>query len=1309
MVKVNSQSSENDDERTPLLSKDSDGKDEKPKLPPVSIAKLFRFADGLDWLCIAAGSAFAAGHGCGWPLISVIFGQMTNDFIRQGTLNSSQLPWANASGFDFLDSMNRYAIQYSIVGACVFAASALQVALWSLACERQVHRMRLMFFRAVLRQEMSWFDQQSSGELTTRLADDLEKIRDGIGDKVSLLAQAAAGFFSGFIIGFFKSWRMTLVMMSLTPLLAIGGGLLGRLISSISSREQEAYAKAGAIAEETISCVKTVMAFCGQDDEEKRYAVELKKSMKEGIRKSIIIGSGIGFVMLVLYSAYCLAFWYGATQVKEWQESFGLNGIPPGDIFTVFFCVMIGSFSLGLAGQPFSQLMSARGAAATVYDIIDRRPVINASEESAGMRPPDDGCRGEVKFDGVSFAYPNRTDAKVLSGVSFSIRPGQRVALTGPSGSGKSSIVKLLLRFYDPLEGSVHLDGHDLRDLNAAWLRSKIGVVSQEPVLFACSIADNVRMGRPEATMSEIEDACRQANAHNFICGLPAGYETLVGERGAQLSGGQKQRVALARALIRKPVLLLLDEATSALDSESEAIVQAALDKASENTTTLVVAHRLSTVRNADLILTVSEGRILEAGTHDELMERRGLYHQLVSLQEFADEAEQAGRMTGGQDSSLLNGSAANASDTEQRRRRTSTSFSKTDRVAVEIVAGALTENSKTKEEMEKAKQKEMLANSPSFFAILRMNKPEWPYILLACVGSLILGGGMPLFALFFSEVIRVFGKFGDEMLAEATFWALMFLVLGASQFVGHIISAAGMGISGERLTARLRAGYFRSMLRQDMSFFDSPDNSVGALTTRLASDASSVKGAAGVRLALPLQAIFGAGIGLGIALYYGWQLALMILGCVPLMAVAGAVHMAYQTRSQKASDKGTEMAGQTAAEAIENLPTVQSLGREEVFYTRYRDFLSEPYRKRLFATLLGGLTYGFSQSIVFFIYAASFRFGAYLVSIDQMEVNNVFKVFFSITFAGLMAGQTFSLIPDYAKARIAAGYIIALLNREPLIDNRSESGDRPQKLIGELRLVDVDFEYPQRAGTRVLRRLNLTIPAGRTVALVGPSGCGKSTVVSLLQRYYDPMTPDGELVGGRVELDGRDVRQLNLAWLRRNIRVVNQEPVLFARSIADNLTYGLNEEPESDCLEEVVRLSNISDFVKHLPDGMDTQVGEKGAQLSGGQKQRVALARALITRPKILLLDEATSALDSESEALVQAALDEARQGRTCILVAHRLSTVQSADVIVVMEGGRVVETGTHAELMRLGGAYYSMANSAMRKGGTLLPPGTG
>uniref|UniRef100_A0A1I8I8M6 ABC transporter domain-containing protein n=2 Tax=Macrostomum lignano TaxID=282301 RepID=A0A1I8I8M6_9PLAT len=708
--------------------------------------------------------------------------------------------------------------------------------------------------------------------------------------------------------------------------------------------------------------------------------------------------------------------------------------------------------------------------------------------------------------------------------------------------------------------------------------------------------------------------------------------------------------------------------------------------------------------------------------------------------------------MTGGQDSSLLNGSAANASDTEQRRRRTSTSFSKTDRVAVEIVAGALTENSKTKEEMEKAKQKEMLANSPSFFAILRMNKPEWPYILLACVGSLILGGGMPLFALFFSEVIRVFGKvliargFGDEMLAEATFWALMFLVLGASQFVGHIISAAGMGISGERLTARLRAGYFRSMLRQDMSFFDSPDNSVGALTTRLASDASSVKGAAGVRLALPLQAIFGAGIGLGIALYYGWQLALMILGCVPLMAVAGAVHMAYQTRSQKASDKGTEMAGQTAAEAIENLPTVQSLGREEVFYTRYRDFLSEPYRKRLFATLLGGLTYGFSQirvtvntsvklplghnlilafqtksnadpnqapmhfqSIVFFIYAASFRFGAYLVSIDQMEVNNVFKVFFSITFAGLMAGQTFSLIPDYAKARIAAGYIIALLNREPLIDNRSESGDRPQKLIGELRLVDVDFEYPQRAGTRVLRRLNLTIPAGRTVALVGPSGCGKSTVVSLLQRYYDPMTPDGELVGGRVELDGRDVRQLNLAWLRRNIRVVNQEPVLFARSIADNLTYGLNEEPESDCLEEVVRLSNISDFVKHLPDGMDTQVGEKGAQLSGGQKQRVALARALITRPKILLLDEATSALDSESEALVQAALDEARQGRTCILVAHRLSTVQSADVIVVMEGGRVVETGTHAELMRLGGAYYSMANSAMRKGGTLLPPGTG
>uniref|UniRef100_A0A1I8HK19 Multidrug resistance protein 1 n=1 Tax=Macrostomum lignano TaxID=282301 RepID=A0A1I8HK19_9PLAT len=597
--------------------------------------------------------------------------------------------------------------------------------------------------------------------------------------------------------------------------------------------------------------------------------------------------------------------------------------------------------------------------------------------------------------------------------------------------------------------------------------------------------------------------------------------------------------------------------------------------------------------------------------------------------------------------------------------------------------------------EAEKAEQKALLAKAPGFFDILKMNSPEAGYIALACIGALLNGGGMPIFAVFFAEVIAVFSKVGDAMLQEATFWALMFLVLGGAQLLGNLFMNIGLGVAGERLTRRLRTMYFAAVLRQDMSYFDNPDNSVGAVTTRLANDASNAKGASGVRLAMPLQALFGVCLGLGIALYYGWMLALMIVGCVPFMAVAGFIHMAFQTKSQKATDKSSEMAGQTAAEAIENLPTVQSLCREPTFFKRYCDYLAGPYRKRLVGSVLSGVTYGFSEAMVFFMYAAAFRFGAYLVGIDKMTPSNVFKVFFAITFAGLMVGQTFSLIPDYAKARISAGYILQLVAKQPLIDNLSNEGRRPDSVRGEIALEGVQFTYPQRPGVEVLHGLSLSFPAGQTVALVGVSGCGKSTVMALLQRFYDPSN-------GRVTLDGADLRDLNVSWLRRNIRVVSQEPVLFARSIEANIVYGLDSQQfvTHETVEAAAKQSNIHDFVSGLPSGYATEVGEKGAQLSGGQKQRVALARALVNRPKILLLDEATSALDTESEAVVQAALEEARQGRTCILIAHRLSTVQNADRIVVIEQGQVVEQGTHAELMRLGGAYYALASGAKKPG---------
>merc|ERR1712136_609663 len=375
------------------------------------------------------------------------------------------------------------------------------------------------------------------------------------------------------------------------------------------------------------------------------------------------------------------------------------------------------------------------------------------------------------------------------------------------------------------------------------------------------------------------------------------------------------------------------------------------------------------------------------------------------------------------------------------------------------------------------------------------------------------------------------------------------------------------------------------------------------------------------------------------------------------------------------------EDAGSIAVETTLNIRTVASLTKEEYFYEKYCKKLEVPYKMSIKKDITFGFAFGFSQAVAFFAYAAVFRFGAWLVVVGRMTFDNVFKVLMAILFGAFSIGQASSFVPDYATAQVAAARIFRLFNKIPKIDNYDESGDKPDNSEGMLEFNNNQFNYPCRPDVLVLKGLSYQVKPGQTVALVGQSGCGKSTCVQLLERFYDPVNEDGS-----VALDKRDVKGLNLRWLRSQMGIVSQEPILFDCSIADNIRYGDNSRHAS--LEEVItcaKNANIHEFISNLPEGYETNAGSKGAQLSGGQKQRVAIARALLRKPKVLLLDEATSALDTESENVVQAALDDASKGRTCILIAHRLSTVKDADVIMVLENGTVVESGTHPELLAL------------------------
>ncbi|XP_071416995.1 ATP-binding cassette sub-family B member 5 isoform X5 [Pithys albifrons albifrons] len=1181
--------------------------------------------------------------------------------------------------------MTKFAYYYVGIGFAVLILSTIQVWTFLVAATRQTARIRQKFFFAVLHQEMSWFDTTQIGMLNTRLTEDINTIHQGIGDKICIFLQFFTTFLSGIIIGFIHGWKLTLVILSVSPLLAASAAVWSTLLASLTAKELSAYAKAGAVAEEILTAIRTVVAFNGQQKALEKYNANLETAKRVGVKKSITTNTSLGVSQFLIFGSYALAFWYGTKLTAE-DEHYDI-----GRVLIVFFAVLVGAFSLGQGAPSLESVAKARGAAYEVYKIINKKRLIDSSSKE-GYKP--DKLIGEIEFRNIHFSYPSRPDVKILKGLNLKVQTGKTIALVGSSGCGKSTTVQLLQRFYDPDQGEITLDGRDIRTLNVKWLRENIGIVSQEPVLFATTIAENIRYGRGDISDAEIERAAKEANAFDFISRLPDKFNTIVGERGAQLSGGQKQRIAIARALARNPKILLLDEATSALDTQSESIVQAALDKARAGRTTIVIAHRLSTIRTADTIAGFEKGVVVEQGTHSELMLQKGVYYSLVTQQGCSNDVQDDGTSEDSEGTEAEQ-YEENVSLVEELtfqdhfdesvipergsiRRRSSIYKSKK-------CSSKKSFGKKKKKELEK----ENLPDVP-YSRILALNKPEWLYVLLGVIAAAVIGGVHPAFAVIFGKIIGAFQERDPVKRSKNTLvLSLMFLLLGVITLAAYIIQGFMFGKSGEMLTMRLRSLSFRALLQQEIGWYDDQKNAVGVLLTRLATDASQVKGATGSRLALMTMAVFTLVTAIIIAFVYGWQLTLLILACIPYIIVTNAVSVKSMSGHAAKDQKALEEAGRISTESVENIRTIASLTREEAFYEKYVTSLNGPYRDSLKKAPFYGFNYGVAQSANYLINAAVFRFGAWLIANCLTNFENVFIVFSSVIFAAMNVGQSASLAPDYGKAKMSAQRIFQLLDRKPLIDSYSEEGEKLSHFEGNVEFRNIHFVYPTRPEVQVLQGLSVKVNKGQTLALVGSSGCGKSTSIQLLERFYDP-------VEGQVLADGFDTKSLHLQWLRSRLGLVSQEPILFDSTIAENIQYGDNSRVVTqEEIEEAAKAANIHAFIEQLPEKYNTRVGDKGTQLSGGQKQRIAIARALVRNPAVLLLDEATSALDTESEKIVQKALDNARQGRTCIIIAHRLSTVQTADIIVVIQNGRVIEQGTHSQLLAKEGHYYALVNA--------------
>ncbi|PNT72656.1 hypothetical protein BRADI_2g47410v3 [Brachypodium distachyon] len=1114
----------------------------------------------------------------------------------------------------------------------------------------------------------------TTGKIVSRMSGDTVLVQDAIGEKVGKFLQLVASFLGGFAVAFVKGWLLSLVMLACIPPVVIAGGAVSKVLSKISSRGQTSYGDAGNVVEQTIGAIKTVVSFNGEKQAIATYNKLIHKAYKTTVEEGLTNGFGLGSVFFIFFSSYGLAVWYGGKLIFS-------RGYSGGQVITVLMAIMTGAMSLGNATPCLPAFARGQSAAYRLFTTIKRKPDIDPDDRT-GKQLED--IRGEVKLKDVYFSYPARPEQLVFDGFSLHVASGTTMAIVGESGSGKSTVISLVERFYDPQAGEVLIDGMNIRSLRLDSIRGKIGLVSQEPLLFMTSIKDNITYGKENATIEEIKRAAELANAANFIEKLPNGYDTMVGQRGAQLSGGQKQRIAITRAIIKNPKILLLDEATSALDVGSERIVQEALNRIMVDRTTLVVAHRLTTVRNADCISVVQQGKIVEQGCHDELvLDPDGAYSQLIRLQESREEEEQkvdsrmSDPMSKSTSLSLKRSISRNSSQNSSRH-----SFTLPFGLpgTVELTE---TNDSNGNNENKQDGDCEVPKKAP-LGRLALLNKPEVPILLLGSIAAGVHGVLFPLFGVMISSAIKTFYEPPEKLKKDSSFWGLMCVVLGVVSIISIPVEMFLFGIAGGKLIERIRALSFRSIVHQEVAWFDDPKNSSGALGARLSVDALNVRRLVGDNLGLTVQIISTLIAGFIIAMVADWKLSFIILCVIPLVGLQGYAQMKFLEGFSQDAKMMHEDASQVATDAISSIRTVASFCSEKRITNIYDHKCETSMNQGVRTGLIGGIGFGFSFLMLYLTYALCFYIGAQFVRQGKSNFGDVFQVFLALVIATTGVSQTSAMATDSAKATDSAISIFALLDRNSEIDSSSSEGLTLDEVKGNIDFRHVSFKYPTRPDIQIFSDFTLHIPSGKTVALVGESGSGKSTVIALLERFYNPDS-------GTISLDGVEIKSLNINWLRGQTGLVSQEPVLFDNTIRANIAYGKDGEVTEEELIAAAKASNAHEFISSLPQGYDTTVGERGIQLSGGQKQRVAIARAMLKDPKILLLDEATSALDAESERIVQDALDHVMIGRTTVVVAHRLSTIKSADIIAVLKDGAIVEKGRHETLMNIKDGMYA------------------
>ncbi|GLI63941.1 hypothetical protein VaNZ11_007082 [Volvox africanus] len=1353
----------------------------KPEVPPVSFFKLLSTADGWDIDLMIIGTIGAIGNGTLLPIFAILFGEFTDAF----GIGPDQ------SGF--MRKVSNLALKFLYLGIGAILASYIEAAVWMYTGNRQANRLRKRFLAAVLRQDVAFFDVQSTtGGLVQGLNEDSIDVQNAISEKLGAFLHHSSTFITGFVIGFVKGWEMALVMLGCMPFLALIGGLLAKGTAMANNASSKAYAEASAIAQQSISQIRTVAAYNREQAAMEQYDKALEGTRKMALRQGWLSGVSFGSVQFVMYGTYAVGLFFGAYRVAA-------GAYTGGTVLMVLVSTLMGGFSLGQAAPNLAYFAKGRAAGGRMFSVIERVPVIGddsspaearASKKSGSKKQRANGgiqanggiangngtadaavlvplngapVRGEIELRNVDFAYPSRPDVLIFRDFSLHVPAGKTVALVGSSGSGKSTVVQLIERFYDPLSGTVTLDGLDLRSLPLLWLRNQVGLVSQEPTLFATSIFENIAIGLPGASTEQVEAAARAANAHAFIHNLPQGYETQVGERGVQLSGGQKQRIAIARAILKSPKVMLLDEATSALDTRSEAIVQAALDRLVVGRTTVVVAHRLSTIKDADAIAVVQGGRVVELGTHEGLLkDENGAYSILVKLQMHAlpsagEETEQ-----GAPEDDIEEVEAEQMISPPRPGAAVTTFPSSVDDVKA-FTAGPASATSRTQRawslEMARSSRNGVAAGGVPTADAVGVTIPNAIASNSSNMEKATNGGGgnaSAAAAAPANPMVACSGKDGGAANIDAKeepYKVPLRRLLGyakgryGSAFVGCVASAAG----GAQHPA------FAFVIASMIGIF------YNTTPSELKKQASFYCWmffviACGAFLALLVQQIaFGR-----VAQVVSNRVRVELFGAIIRQEVGwfdDPAHSSGKLTANLATDAAyvRGAVGDAFAVGFQNLSTL-ALGylvalaydwRMALLITGVFPFITlsmlihlkfhtgfSSDADKLYAGANQMVTEAFSSIRVIHAYnLQSFVSGTYgkmIAQANRMLVRQSNVSGISFAYSNFVMFAMYSLIiyfmgqelkhnwVDFDKSLKAfMAILLAAMGMAqatmsfPDLGNAKSAVQRIFPIIDRKPTIDSFDEAGAKPDPETIRGeiefrdVRFAYPARPSVIVFHNFSLtvAAGQVTALVGESGSGKSTVVGLIERFYEPQAGSVTLDGLDLRSYNLKYLRAQVGLVSQEpLLFNGTISDNikigkADATQEELEAAAEAANARTFIEALPEKFNTRVGEGGIQLSGGQKQRIAIARAVVKNPKVMLLDEATSALDARSESVVQAALDRIMCGRTSIVIAHRLSTIRNANTIAVVYRGHILEKGTHEELMALPNGSYARLVAAQNR----------